>query len=96
MDSSMPTPASSLSERAHSLYEKLRSQVEIPENIGKLIVLEVESEDYEIDEKGIETSRRLQVRHPNSKLFALRIGYKTVDSLGAFHFFQSRRSRLQN
>jgi hypothetical protein len=82
MESSMPVPISSLSERAYSLYEKLRSQVEVPENIGKLIVLEVESEDYEIDEKGIETSRRLQARHPQAKLFALRIGYKTVDSLG--------------
>lgn len=45
-----------------------------------MIVMEVDSGDYEIDEKGIESSLRLQARHPNVKLFALRIGYKSAVS----------------
>ena len=53
-----------------------------PENIGKLIVMEVESGDYEVDEQGIESSRRLQSRHPGATLYALRIGYKAVEALG--------------
>ncbi len=71
-----------LGERARELYERLRAQVETPENIGKLIVLEVESGDYEIDEMGIASSRRLQERHPGAALYAIRIGYKTVEALG--------------
>lgn len=69
---------STLGRRAQELYERLRPDVETPENIGKLIVMDVESGDYEIDDSGIETSRRLQSRHPN----ALRIGYKAVETLG--------------
>jgi len=69
------------SERAQELYERLRQEVETPENIGKLIVMDVESGDYEIDdETSSEPSRRLQARHPGARLFALRIGYKTAVS----------------
>jgi hypothetical protein len=68
--------------RAQRLYDRLRSDVETPENVGKLIVMDVESGDYEIDEAGIETSHRLQSRHPDATLYALRIGYDAVDALG--------------
>lgn len=79
---SLPSQDSALGERAQELYESLRSEIETPENIGKLIVMDVESGDYEIDEMGIESSRRLQVRHPDATLYALRIGYKAVEALG--------------
>jgi hypothetical protein len=39
-----------LGERARNLYERLRAEVETPENVGKLIVLDMDSGDYEIDE----------------------------------------------
>ena len=74
--------ATELGQRARNLYERLRAEVETPENIGKLIVMDVESGDYEIDKLGIEASRHLQARHPGSPLYALRIGYKAVESLG--------------
>jgi len=71
-----------LSQRARELYERLRAAVETPENIGKLIVMDVESGDYEIDKLGIEASRHLQARRPGALLYALRIGYQTVESFG--------------
>lgn len=73
---------STIGEQARELYERLRPQIETPENIDKLIVMDVDSGDYEIDEMGIESSRRLQARHPGAELYALRIGYKTVETLG--------------
>ena len=79
----MPTTTvdlANLERRARALYETLRAQVEKPENIGKLIVLDPESGDYEIDDRGIESAHRLQARHPGADLFALRIGYKNVES----------------
>ena len=79
---SLSPAISALGQQAQALYEELRPNIETPENIGKLIVMDVESGDYEIDELGIETSRRLQSRHPNAKLYALRIGYKAVEALG--------------
>lgn len=71
-----------LGQRAQILYERLRPIIETPANIGKIIVMEVESGDYEIDETGIESSRHLQSRHPNATLYALRIGYRAVEVLG--------------
>ena len=71
-----------LGQRARDLYERLRAEVETPENIGKLIVMDVASGDYEIDKLGIEASLHLQARHPGSPLYALRIGYKAVESFG--------------
>ena len=71
-----------LGQRARELYERVRAQVETPENIGKLIVMDVASGDYEIDKLGIEASRHLQARHPGALLYALRIGYQTVESFG--------------
>lgn len=83
MTTHSPFPAvSTLGRRAQELYERLRPGIETPENIGKLIVMEVESGDYEIDDMGVETSRRLQNRHPDATLYALRIGYKAVEALG--------------
>ena len=71
---------SPLGQRAQELYARLRPKIEIPENIGKLIVMDVESGDYEIDDLGIETSQRLQNQHPGATLYALRIGYKSAVS----------------
>jgi hypothetical protein len=71
-----------LGSRACQMYESLRNAIETSENIGKLIVMDVESGDYEIDATGIESSRRLKARHPDATLYALRIGYKTVASFG--------------
>jgi hypothetical protein len=78
--STLYSPENALGERAQDLYARLREKVEIAENIGKFIVLDVESGDYEIDDQGIESSRRLQDRHPGAVLYALRIGYKTAVS----------------
>lgn len=77
------SPATSaLGLRAQELYKRLQPQIQTPENIGKLVVMDVESEDYEIDDMGIESSRRLQSRHPDATLYALRIGFKAVEALG--------------
>lgn len=70
-----------LARRAQEFYDReLRKAVETAENIGKILVLDVASGDYEIDEMGIETARRLQAKHPGAPLFAFRIGYKTGES----------------
>ena len=69
-------------ERAEALYKRLRSKIETPENIGKMLVIDVDSEDYEIDDKGDIISQNLQLKHLGAKLFGIRIGYKASDTLG--------------
>lgn len=71
-------------DRAWKLYYRLRPQIETPENIGRLILLDVDSDDYEIaqDELGFAASASLRQRHPAADPLALRIGYEAVEMLG--------------
>ncbi len=77
---------SEISRRGHRLYEQqLRPNVETEENIGKIIVLDVENGHYEIDSDGIQASKRLRARYPGTdpyNLFAIRIGYNAIFAIG--------------
>lgn len=69
--------------RAKRLYDQqIRSQVETPENIGKMVIINVETGEYGVDDTGLETSRRLHVGRPEAPLFGIRIGYDAADALG--------------
>lgn len=77
-----PLPAAETGRLARQWYEKLRPIVETPENIGKQIVINVQTGDYEIDDSGLAASHRLFDKDPYAPLFAFRIGYNAVYSLG--------------
>jgi hypothetical protein len=64
------------------LYKKLRPQVEIAENIGKLISINVETGEYEIGDDLLVTSRRLQAKQADAAIWAERIGYDAVYGVG--------------
>jgi hypothetical protein len=69
--------------RGQELYERaIRPLVETKENVGKQIVIDIETGDYEIDEDGLAASRRLLAKHPGAALFGARIGYNAVYTLG--------------
>ena len=80
-----PTPKYSkdeISERAKKIYaEQIKALVE-PEENGKFIVIDIESGDYEIHEKGLVASRRLRERRPDSVGFGGRVGYETAYHIG--------------
>jgi hypothetical protein len=68
---------------AEQLYESgIRQKVESEENIGKMLIIDIETGDYEIDKNGLHASNRLNERHPNARLFGIRIGYNVAASLG--------------
>lgn len=72
-----------VAQRARELYEKsIRQQVEIDENIGKMVIIDFESGDYEVDETGLKAARNLSAKHPNPRLFGIRIGYNVAVSFG--------------
>lgn len=69
--------------RGQELYEqKIRPLVESPENLGKQIVIDVETGEYEVDNDGLEASRRMLQKRPDAALYGLRIGYNAVYTLG--------------
>jgi hypothetical protein len=78
---------SEVSRRGHVLYEQeLRSIVESDENIGKIILVDVQTGHYEIDTDGLNANKRLRTRFPDTdpyNLFAIRIGYDAVFAVGS-------------
>ena len=74
-----PAATRSSTDQAWEIYYRLRPQIETPENIGKLIIIDVGSGDYEIagDNLGFKASAQVRERHPDADQKGLRIGYKT-------------------
>ena len=69
--------------RAKQLYEsRIRQEVEVEESIGKMVIIDIETGDYEVDQTGLQASRNLSKKHPNARLFGIRIGYNVAVSLG--------------
>ena len=72
-----------IARRGQTLYEdRIRSQVETPDNIGKMVIIDVETGDFGVDDTGLVSARRLQSQHENAPLFGIRIGYRVADALG--------------
>ncbi|MBJ7901040.1 MAG: hypothetical protein GC158_14245 [Cyanobacteria bacterium RI_101] len=73
--------AEEVAKRAYQLYEKgIRKKVETEENIGKMVVINVETGDYEIDQTGLQAAKNLQKKSPYARLFGIRIGYNVAAS----------------
>jgi len=72
-----------IAQRGKEIYEKqIRARVETQENIGKIISIDIESGDYEIDSDLLATCRRLQTRHEKAVLWTERIGFNAVYAVG--------------
>jgi hypothetical protein len=72
-----------VAQRAKDLYKNvIREKVEVEENIGKMVIIDIETGDYEIDKTGLQASSNLSQKHPHARLFGIRIGYNVAVSLG--------------
>ena len=67
--------------RAKELYENgIREQVETEENIGKMVIIDIETGEYAIDKTGRESANYLRNKNRFARLFGIRIGYKVAAS----------------
>ena len=70
-----------VAKRAKELYDNgIRQQVETAENIGKMIIIDIETGEYAIDKIGIESAHYLRNKNLLARLFGIRIGYKVAVS----------------
>ncbi len=70
-------------ERGKKLYDEvLRSVVETPENIGKIISIDPETGDYAIADDLIAAGKAVRERHPGALMYAARIGFDAVYAFG--------------
>ena len=72
-----------IARRGKKLYQQtLRAKAETEDNIGKIISIDIETGDYEIDADLLQAANRLRARHPGAGLWGERIGYDAVYALG--------------
>ena len=63
------------------IYQEQIKSLVYPAEKGKFLIIDVESGDYELDEKAIVASKRLWQRRPDAVNFGMKVGY-----VAAFHF----------
>ena len=72
-----------LARRGKILYDGvIRKRVESAANLGKIVVIDVETGDYLVDDQGLDASRSLRTKRPDANLYGIRIGYNVAESLG--------------
>jgi predicted ATP-dependent Lon-type protease len=72
-----------ITQRGKELYQNaIRPKVETPENIGKIISINVETGEYEIDDDLLVTSLRLRTKQADAALWTERIGFNAVYAVG--------------
>ncbi len=77
--------------RGKAIYQQLKDEVELNHN-GKFLVIDIETEYYEIDIRGTAAITRLLAKHPNAVIYMVRIGHRTAYKLG----FRSTYGTLTN
>ena len=62
-------------------YSELRPELEVDGNIGKVLVIDVDTGEYEMDTDGNAAVSRIRARYPDHLLYRMRIGAKATYSM---------------
>ena len=69
--------------RGKALYEQdIRTQVE-EGNFGRLLLVDVTTGNWVMEEDRIEMARRLRARNPQAQNYGMRVGYAAAAAIGA-------------
>jgi hypothetical protein len=69
-------------QRGDEIYEsQIRSQVEADRH-GKIVAIDLETGDFEIDASEIAACARLEARHPDAQIWMVRIGSRHIRRFG--------------
>jgi hypothetical protein len=72
-----------IARRGQEFYESgIRQQVEAG-NEGKIVAIDIETGDFEVDETVVGATDRLFERHPDAQPWGIRIGHLAVYHFGA-------------
>ena len=92
-DASRATPRDSIRDegsleaRGQAIYEQIRDRVERTAQ-GKVVVIDVESGDYETDSDDASATARLVARRPGALTYAVRVGHPAAYRMGARFSFR--------
>jgi hypothetical protein len=86
----MPKPKLSdeeITQRGKELYKNnILPQVQTPENIGKIVSINVETGEYEIGDDLLVTSLQLRAKQADAAIWSERIGFNAVYAVGGTLF----------
>ena len=73
----------SLESRGQAIYEQMILNREEKMERGKVVVIDVDSGDYEIDSDDADATVRLMARRPGAVTYAVRVGHPAAYRMGA-------------
>jgi hypothetical protein len=68
--------------RGDAIYEGELAPHLRPDDRGKLVAIDIETGDYEVDTDELAASDRLFERHPEAQVWLRRVGSRYVDRIG--------------
>ena len=72
-----------IAQRGKEIYQqRICNHIETAENIGKIIAIDLNTGEYEIDQDMLTACHRLKAKQPNAINWAERIGYDAVCAIG--------------
>jgi len=75
--------SSEVARRAQELYDKkIRAEVEREENIGKMVIIDIETGEYGVDKTGLSSAKKMRQEKPYARLFGIKIGYNVAAAFG--------------
>jgi len=75
-------PADEVIRRGKDWYERLIRPQLGEGHDGEIVVIDVDTGDYEIDRDHLAASRRARAKNPNAVLYGTRIGYPALGRVG--------------
>lgn len=73
-------------QRGDLIYQtQIRPQIEAnnhDNNYGKIVAIDLESGDFEVDRREINACNKLEARHPDAQIWIVRVGSRYVRRFG--------------
>ncbi len=75
-------PKEDVVRRGKELYEQhIRAKVEAG-NKGKMLIIDIETGEFEMDDNELTAIRRARAKHHDAVLYGMRIGFPTAHKIG--------------
>jgi len=68
--------------RGKEIYEKQLKRKLEPQNLGKYLVIDIETGEYQMDEDDLKAALRAYQKNPAGARFEMQIGYATSGTIG--------------
>lgn len=72
-----------ISELGQRIYSEQIEPQMLPGDIGRFVVIDVDSGDFEIADRDVEATMKLMQRRAPGRFYGLRVGYKAAYRLGS-------------